>query len=148
MTKGPSTSVIADSEEEVSHDETSLHEESEPKQEVFMSHPQPNVPQPVYTNMYMPYIEGLKMDWTVNDTLYHRFLKWELKYKNILECEHTALPNVKNVRMLSLGLVTLEWISMYPGGYPKRNLILTQFGRDLKIFVSHYPMRSKPSSIL
>ena len=24
--------------------------------------------------MYMPYIEGLYMDWTVNDHLYHRFL--------------------------------------------------------------------------
>ena len=26
--------------------------------------------------MYMPYIEGPKMNWTVNDGLYHRFLKW------------------------------------------------------------------------
>ena len=26
-------------------------------------------------NMFMPYIEGSKMDWTVNDALYHRFLK-------------------------------------------------------------------------
>ena len=25
--------------------------------------------------MFMPYIEGPKMDWTVNDSLYHRFLK-------------------------------------------------------------------------
>ena len=29
--------------------------------------------------MYMPYIEGPKMDWTVNDGLYHRLLKWKLK---------------------------------------------------------------------
>ena len=62
VTKGPSTSVMADSEEEVSHDETSLHKESEPEGDVFMSHPQPNVLQPVYTNMYMPYIKGPKMD--------------------------------------------------------------------------------------
>ena len=27
----------------------------------------------------MPYIEGPCMDWTVNDNLYHRFLKWHLK---------------------------------------------------------------------
>ena len=26
-------------------------------------------------NMFMPYIEGPKMDWTVNDALYHRILK-------------------------------------------------------------------------
>ena len=29
--------------------------------------------------MFMPYIEGSKMNWTVNDSLYHDFLKWELK---------------------------------------------------------------------
>ena len=32
------------------------------------------------------------MGWTVNDGLYHRFLKWRLKCKNILECELAALP--------------------------------------------------------
>ena len=40
----------------------------------------------VIPSMYMPYILGPRMDWTVNDGLYHRFLKWRLKYKNILEC--------------------------------------------------------------
>ena len=29
----------------------------------------------VMPSMYMPYIEGPKMDWTVNDGLYHHFLK-------------------------------------------------------------------------
>ena len=48
-------------------------------------------PQPV-PSMFMPYIEGPKMDWTVNDGLYHRFLKWCLKCENILECELAALP--------------------------------------------------------
>ena len=42
--------------------------------------------------MYMPYIEGPHMDWTVNDNLYHRLLKWHLKCENILECKHIALP--------------------------------------------------------
>ena len=42
--------------------------------------------------MFMPYIEGPKMDWTVNDGLYHRFLKWCLKCENILVCELAALP--------------------------------------------------------
>ena len=41
---------------------------------------------------FMPYIEGPKMEWTVNNGLYHRFLKWHLKCKNILECELAALP--------------------------------------------------------
>ena len=40
----------------------------------------------------MPYIEGPKMDWTVNDGLYHRFLKWCLKCEDILECELATLP--------------------------------------------------------
>ena len=44
------------------------------------------------SSMFMPYIEGPKMDWTVNDGLYHRFLKWHLKCENILECKLTALP--------------------------------------------------------
>ena len=46
---------------------------------------------PIATGMYMPYIEGPHMDWTVNDNLYHRFLKWHLKCKNILECKLAAL---------------------------------------------------------
>ena len=27
------------------------------------------------SSMFMPYVEGPKIDWTVNDGLYHRFLK-------------------------------------------------------------------------
>ena len=42
--------------------------------------------------MYMPYIEGPKMNWTVDDGLYHRFLKWQLKCKTILDCELANLP--------------------------------------------------------
>ena len=41
----------------------------------------------------MPYIEGPCMDRTVNDNLYHRFLKWHLKCENILECELVPLPD-------------------------------------------------------
>ena len=91
-TKGPSTSVLTETEEEASHEETSIHEESEQNEEVSINQPHHNAPQPVYTNMYMPYIEGPKMDWTVNDALYHRFLKWKLKCENILECELATLP--------------------------------------------------------
>ena len=61
-TKGPSASVMAEPTDEVSQDETSLHEESEPEQEVFIHNPQPNIHQPVYTSMYMSYIEDPK--WT------------------------------------------------------------------------------------
>ena len=91
-TKGQSTSMMAETTDEVSQDETSLHEESEPEQEVFINPSNPQAHQPVYPSMYMPYIEGPKMDWTVNDALYHRFLKFKIKCKNILECELAALP--------------------------------------------------------
>ena len=71
-----------------SQDEQSSSEQ-EPDPEITFHHPRQ--PQPV-PSMFMPYIEGPKMDWTVNDGLYHRFLKWHLKCENILECELAALP--------------------------------------------------------
>ena len=98
MTKGPSTSVMTEAEEEASHAETSINGESEPEQEVTINHPHPNAPQPVYTNMYMPYIKGPKMDWMVNNALYHRFLKWKLKCENILEYELAALPECQKCK--------------------------------------------------
>ena len=38
------------------------------------------------------------MDWTVNDGLYHRFLKWHLKCENILECELAMLPEKRQCK--------------------------------------------------
>ena len=60
----------------------------------------PSRAQQVAPNMFMPYIEGLKMDWTVNDALYHRFLKWHLKCENILECDHAALPEEQKCKKM------------------------------------------------
>ena len=34
----------------------------------------------------------------VNDSLYHRFLKWKFKCKNILECELAALPECQKCK--------------------------------------------------
>ena len=51
----------------------------------------PSRAQQVIPNMFMPYIEGPKMDWIVNDGVYYRFLKWH-KCEIILECELAALP--------------------------------------------------------
>ena len=41
------------------------------------------------------------MDWTVNDSLYHHFLKWKLKCENILECELAALPEPQQYKKLT-----------------------------------------------
>ena len=38
------------------------------------------------------------MDRTVNDGLYHRFLKWKLKCENILDCDLTMLPESKKCK--------------------------------------------------
>ena len=48
--------------------------------------------------MFMPYIEGPKMDWTVKDVLYHRFLKWKLKCENFLDCELAMIPESKKCK--------------------------------------------------
>ena len=38
------------------------------------------------------------MDWTVNDNLYNRFLKWKLKCENILECELAMLAEKRKCK--------------------------------------------------
>ena len=66
-------------------DEASVQEDSSSEQEVD---PEFTVnPHQAFPSMFMPYIEGPRMDWTMNDGLYSTFLKWKLKCENILECE-------------------------------------------------------------
>ena len=52
----------------------------------------PVVPPNQVPTMFMPYVEGPKIYWTVDDSLYHRFLKWQLKCKTILDCKLANLP--------------------------------------------------------
>ena len=59
--------TVPSSQEELSSSE------QEPDPEVSFHQVRP--PQPV-PSMFMPCIEGPKMDWKVNDGLYHGFLKW------------------------------------------------------------------------
>ena len=80
-------------------DESSTHEESsssdqEQDSEVFIQTSKAQI----LPNMFMCYIEGPKMDWTVNDGLYHRFLKWCLKCENILECDLPMLPEKRQCK--------------------------------------------------
>ena len=60
--------------------------------------PSTSQPQSFVQPMFMPYIKGPKMDWTVNDSLYHKFLKWKLKCENILDCELAMLPESKKCK--------------------------------------------------
>ena len=95
------TSATPDQEVNIpsSHeDSTSCDHESESE---ILFHPsrQPATI-PVRQQMFMPYIEGPKMDWTVNGSLYYHFLKWKLKCKNILECELATLPEPQQCKKL------------------------------------------------
>ena len=77
-------------------------ESSSLEQETKMQdHPslQPSTSQAQFLSpMFMSYIEGSKMDWTVNADLYHRFFKWKLKCENILDCELAMLPESKKCK--------------------------------------------------
>ena len=67
-------------------EETNFEQGSESEQEVFTrQHQTP-------TTTYVTYIEGPKMNWTV-DGLYNRFLKWKIKCENILNCELDMLSD-------------------------------------------------------
>ena len=85
-------------------------------------------------NMYMPYIEGPSMDWIVNDNLYHRFLKWKIKCKNILECELAMLPEArkcKNIIVWSGDFGLDQYISWC---LPKEELCLEIIGKKFEEF--------------
>ena len=66
--------------------------ESDNEQEVFIRPPQ------AHTSMYVPYIEGPKINWTVDDSLYNRFFKWKIKCENILECELAMLLEARKCK--------------------------------------------------
>ena len=68
---------------------SSYQEHEDVEQEVTLRPPH------VFPSMFMPYIEGPKMDYTVNDNLYIRFLEWKLKCKNIMECELAMLVETR-----------------------------------------------------
>ena len=86
------TDVLPEEVDAPSQHEESTSSEQESDSEISFHRSQPYpVPQDIPSTI-MPYIEGPKMDWTVNNGLYHGFLKWRLKCKNILECELAALP--------------------------------------------------------
>ena len=87
------TSAIPDQETDVpsSHEE-SANSDHESENEISFHPRRSQATNPVLQSMFMPYIEGPKMDWTVNDSLHQWFLKWKLKWENILECKLAALP--------------------------------------------------------
>ena len=74
---------------------TSCAQESDSEQEVIINSPLQNP-----TSMYVPYIKGPKMNWTVDGGLYNRFVKWKLKCKNILDCELAMLSEARKCKKM------------------------------------------------
>ena len=95
----PSEEDMSNTQEELSSSKHNADPEVsfQPNQPLQPSTSQVRQPQTT-AGMYMPYIEGPHIDWTVNDGLYHRFLKWCLKCKNILECKLAALPECQQCK--------------------------------------------------
>ena len=114
----PPEEDISGTQEELSSSE----QEADPKVSFHPHHPphpptsQVRQPQPS-ARMYMPYTEGPHMEWTVNDGLYHRFLKWCLKCENILKCELLALPECQQCKKVIAWSGDSGWISMCHGTY-------------------------------
>ena len=44
-----------------------------------------------YPGMVVAYVKGTKMDWTIDDALHSRFIRWKIKCENILDCELAIL---------------------------------------------------------
>ena len=95
---------------------SSSGQESDP--EVSFCPTPPSHPTPT---MFMPYIKGPKMNWTMDDGLYHRFLKWCLKCKTILDCELENLPEKQKCQKVIAWLGDFGMIYMFLGAYPKKS---------------------------
>ena len=67
------TNLSQDETEVPSSQEDVSSSDQEPDPEVSFH---PSRAHQVIPNMPMPYIRGSKMNWTVSDSLYQRFLKW------------------------------------------------------------------------
>ena len=94
--------------------------EQEQDQNVFL---QPSQAQ-LIPNMFMPYVEGPKMDWTVNDGLYHRFQKWHLKCENILDSELVMLSERRKCKKVITWSVDFSMDQYVSWSLSTENLIL------------------------
>ena len=57
-----------------------------------------SVQMPTQQQAYMPYIEGPNMNWSVDDDLYNRFIKWKIRCENILDCELAMLSEARKCK--------------------------------------------------
>ena len=99
MPKATRKSVRVTSENELQEDSNITHalsSEDEVELQVQPSTGQIHIAQ----EAYMPYIEGPKMNWNVDDVLSNRFLKWKIKCENTLNCELAMLSESRKCKKL------------------------------------------------
>ena len=70
--KAQPSALPVDEEEVPNQHEESASSDQESDPDVSFHATRLHAPPHFPPNMFMPYIEGLHMDWTVNDRLYHR----------------------------------------------------------------------------
>ena len=93
------TSTIPDQEVDIpsSHEESaSSDHESEMKSHFIQANHK--LPLKYCKTCSCPTLRDPRMDWTVNDSLYHCFLKCRLKCKIMLECKPVALPKLQQCK--------------------------------------------------
>ena len=117
-------SALHDEAEIHNHPEESLSSDQKSDAEVSFHTIHLQAPAQFPPTMCMPYIEGPSMDWTLNDGLYHRFLKWRLKYKSILQCELAALPEHQKCKKVVAWSVDFGMDQYVSWSLPKEDLSL------------------------
>ena len=101
-------------------------------------------PQSFMQPMFMPYIKGPKMDCTVNDSLYHRLLKWKLKCENILDCELAMLPESKKRKKVTVWSEDFGMDQYVLWCLPTEDLTLDVIWAKYEDFASSKPMKLEP----
>ena len=79
------------------------------------------------------------MDWTANDGLYHRFLKWRLKCENILECELAALPEHQKCKKVVAWRGNFGMDQYVSLSLPKEDLSLDTIWEHFEAFCKSQP---------
>ena len=96
------------SENESQENPDVTHESSSDQEVVFNPKPSTSkklhhsrsrsVQMPTQQQVYMPYIEDPKMNWSVDDGLHNRFIKWKIRCESILDCELTMLSEARKCK--------------------------------------------------
>ena len=123
----------ASTDEEINTEEgaaaTPQGKETPPNQVTYSPYP--------YSGTMVPYVEGPKMDWTLDDALHSRFIRWRIKCENILDCQLAILQENAKCRQV------IQWsgdagLDMYMSwNLHPEEITYRPYGQYLKIFASH-----------